>query len=411
MHKMLSEQKPSKRHFKLAAAIFCIFALHAKPASAQMFDESTANGYWMLEKQRQDKLRANRAPAIRQTPTLLIRRAAPIRGSNSLMETAPPMPTEPEDMSAPVAAPLQIKANAVVIGDNLGQWLGAGLTEAFAGSPNISILLRAKDNSGLVRDDYFDWQKAARDMAAGSEKIDLGIILIGSNDRQSLRDGGAILDQRSPKWKEAYLARAKAIGRIFRDRNIPLIWVGLPIMNYERLSADMLEFNALFKKAAEETGARFIDIWEAFADDRGQFSSYGPDVNGQMARLRASDGIHFTRAGARKLAHFVERDMRRIFETMQPAAEPAALTLAPTPESPQKPPEPPPAQPRIKPEVGPVIVLTNPPRAAGGILLDHTSPAPAQDREAAARQERTLVQGHAPDPRPGRADDFSWPRK
>ena len=248
-------------------------------------------------------------------------------------------------------------------------------------------------------------------MAAGSEKIDLGIILIGSNDRQSLRDGGAILDQRSPKWKEAYLDRAKAIGRIFRDRNIPLIWVGLPIMNYERLSADMLEFNALFKKAAEETGARFIDIWEAFADDRGQFSSYGPDVNGQMARLRASDGIHFTRAGARKLAHFVERDMRRIFEAMQPAAEPAALSLAPTPESPQKPPEPPPAQPRIKPEVGPVIVLTNPPRAAGGILLDHTSPAPAQDREAAARQERTLVQGHAPDPHPGRADDFSWPRK
>ena len=248
-------------------------------------------------------------------------------------------------------------------------------------------------------------------MTAGSEKIDLAIILIGSNDRQSLRDGGAILDQRSPKWKEAYLDRAKAIGRIFRDRNVPLIWVGLPIMNYERLSADMLEFNALFKKAAEETGARFIDIWEAFADDRGQFSSYGPDVNGQMARLRASDGIHFTRAGARKLAHFVERDMRRIFETMQPAAEPAALTLAPTPESPQKPPEPPPAQPRIKPEVGPVIVLTNPPRAAGGILLDHTSPAPAQDREAAARQERTLVQGHAPDPHPGRADDFSWPRK
>jgi hypothetical protein len=411
MPKTLKETWLNKRHFRLAAAALCVLAAHPMPANAQLLDENTANGYWTLEKQRQDKLRAGRTPTIRQTPTHLIRRAAPIRGPDSPMESSPPVMSEPEDMTAPVAAPVQIKANAIVIGDNLGQWLGAGLKEAFAASPNISILLRTKDNSGLVRDDYFDWPKAARDMAAGSEKIDLAIILIGSNDRQMLRESGAILELRSPKWKEIYLERAKAIGRIFGDRKVPLIWVGLPIMNYERLSADMLEFNALFKKAAEETGAHFVDIWEAFADDRGQFSSYGPDVNGQMARLRASDGIHFTRAGARKLAYFVERDMRRIFENMRPAVEPAAPTLAPMPETPRKAPEAPSAQPQMKPEAGPVIVLTNPPRAAGGALLDHTSPLSAQDRETSGRLERTLVQGHAPDPRPGRADDFSWPRK
>ena len=48
----------------------------------------------------------------------------------------------------------------------------------------------------------------------------------------------------------------------------------------------------------------------------------GPDFEGQTRRLRTSDGVHFTKAGARKLAHYLEREIRRV---MPPGSEPVAL--------------------------------------------------------------------------------------
>ena len=45
----------------------------------------------------------------------------------------------------------------------------------------------------------------------------------------------------------------------------------------------------------------------------------GPDFEGQTRRLRTSDGVHFTKAGARKLAHYLEREIRRV---MTPGSEP-----------------------------------------------------------------------------------------
>ena len=37
----------------------------------------------------------------------------------------------------------------------------------------------------------------------------------------------------------------------------------------------------------------------------------GPDMTGQVKRLRADDGMHFTMRGYLKLAHFVEKELRR----------------------------------------------------------------------------------------------------
>ncbi len=441
----------------LALSLLAAALGSASPALAQFFDDSPG-AYWTLEKQRQDKLRAMRAPPIRQKPTRLISRAAPVRGFTLPAEAPPPAPAQedengvakaapdaaptgeaavapaPVDAAAPAATAEKPNAKAViaVLGDNLGQLLSLGLSEAYGDRPEIAVVRRTKENSGLVREDYYDWRKAARELI-DKDKPDLAIIMVGSNDRQALRDGAASFETRSPRWKELYAARAKAIGELFRERKVPLIWVGLPIMNNDRLAADMLDFNEIYKQAAAETGAAYVDIWEAFADDRGRFSSYGPDVNGQMVRLRAGDGVHFTRAGSRKLAHFVESDIRRILEKTKPSLDPAAIALttpgaAPsldlpglgssTPEPSQQPaikpaekaaPVPPP--PAIRPAAGPVVPLTAPPVSPGGKLATSARPAIAfGDKDAAALVQKSLVEGKSGDARPGRADDFAWPK-
>jgi hypothetical protein len=307
-----------------------------------------------------------------------------------------------------------------VLGDSLGQMLAQGLSEAFENRPEVAILRKAKENSGLVRDDFFDWTKATQDLLASGEKIDYAVMLIGSNDRQTLHDANGSYEPGTPEWQAAYTQRIETIAGMFRDKKIPLIWVGLPILKSERLSADAVTFNQFYRAYAEKAGATYIDIWEAFADEAGQYNASGPDINGQTVRLRAGDGVHFTKAGARKLAHFVEPEIRRKLEEVQPNIEPEMQPgLAPNPANGPNDGAGTPANVSAlpggqaappKPVAGPVLPLTAPALAPGGELATRVAPARAANNDARNLIEQTLQQGKPVAPKPGRADDFSWPR-
>ena len=173
----------------------------------------------------------------------------------------------------------------------------------------------------------------------------------------------------------------------------------------------------MYKERAEKAGAQYIDIWDAFADDAGQYDAYGPDINGQNAKLRPADGIHFTKAGSRKMAQFLEADIRRAFQAATPQNDIANLPpdieqaaddinaqirremgVAVEPGAPAL------SEP-AKPLAGPILSLTTRPLSPGGALVARQS---AMTGGAAA--ERLLAQGGPIEPKPGRADDFSWPR-
>ena len=74
----------------------------------------------------------------------------------------------------------------------------------------------------------------------------------------------------------------------------------------------MSAFNTIYRAAVERTGGTFVDIWDGFVDESGKFVITGSDVNGQQVRLRGSDGVSMTKAGKRKMAFYVEKELRRI---------------------------------------------------------------------------------------------------
>ncbi len=427
------------------ALVAAFLFLTGGPAVIAQYDDSPAR-FWLQERERVQRQRAK--PVVVQRPTHLIRRAAPRKGFAVEMPAATtpsevdpgalgpdgqpiiaaPGATPPTAIPAPatpvvVAKPAGPTFHVAVIGDNIAQLLAQGLQEAFSDTPDISVLRRARENTGLVRDDYFDWQKGVRDLLAGPDKIGAAVMMIGSNDRQQLRDSAGSYEPRSPRWKQIYAARVEAIGNLFKDKKIPLVWVGMPVMKNERLSAELIDFNEIYRDAATKTGASYVDIWDAFTDDRGQFSLYGPDVNGQIVRLRTGDGVHFTKQGARKLAHFAEGDIRHAYDDSRPGSEPAVAALeqqSPPAETPA-PTTPSAAAPTnagttptlqlglpVRPAAGPVVVLTTPALSPGGALATRQKSTAANDAQRFV--ERVLVDGAPPDPRPGRADDFAWPR-
>jgi len=305
-----------------------------------------------------------------------------------------------------------------VLGDSLASLAASGLTEAFADKPEIAVADKSHDASGLVRADYFDWPKAAHDLATGKDHIDFVVVMVGINDLQAMRNGADNLDALSDRWKTAYAARIDAVLAPFQAANIPVAWVGMPPMRTDRFNADIVALNEIDHAEVDKLGAKYIDIWDAFADQNGQYDASGPNVDGQIVKLRGPDGIHFTKAGGRKVAHFLEAEIRRVFDKGRPQNESADLPPdieqaagdintqirreMGAPEGPGAPAtlEPP------KPLAGPILSLTGRPLSPGGALASR-EPNPPGETDLAAR---VLRQGEPADPVSGRADDFSWPR-
>src|SRR5512140_3990670 len=99
---------------------------------------------------------------------------------------------------------------------------------------------------------------------------------------------------------------------VLKTKGVPVLWVGLPAVRGPKATADMLFLDALYRDAAAKAGITYVDVWDGFVDEAGRFLQKGPDFEGQIRQLRAADGVFFTKAGARKLAHYVEREVTRL---------------------------------------------------------------------------------------------------
>jgi hypothetical protein len=204
---------------------------------------------------------------------------------------------------------------------------------------------------------------------------------------------------RSERWEAAYIRRIDATIAALKSAGVPVFWVGLPPQRATRATADSTYLNELYRQRAEKAGIVYVDVWEGFVDGSGQFAAQGPDFEGQIRRLRSGDGVYFTKPGARKLAHYVEREIQR---TLANRATPVALPIDPGPATGVRP-----GGPAQRPLAGPVLPLTA--LATGQSELLGGGPArPATGSDPVAT--RVLTKGEAILAPSGRADDFSWPR-
>lgn len=329
----------------------------------------------------------------------------------------------------PVIPKVDVNHHVLVIGDTLAGQIAEGLEDSLGDRADVAVVNKAKADSGLVRTDFYDWPKAAGELLAADAKVMVGIIILGPNDRQVIREGELTHDPLSERWLQLYKARIDAVASAFGAKRVPLIWVGAPPMQNARLSADLITLNDLFRKGAEAGGGQYVDLWAAYVDGENRYTATGPDVNGQIAKLRLGDGVHFTKAGARKAAHFVDIVIRRLLEGA-PTQNVIALPTSPETGAPLTPDLQPGGVERLidrmvsgaptdlplvpvvppRPLAGPILPLTGAAPGSGDIALI-TSVQEARGRgDVAAQLDRVFGQGIAPEPRSGRADDFSWPR-
>ncbi|HEV7437097.1 MAG TPA: DUF459 domain-containing protein [Pseudorhizobium sp.] len=319
--------------------------------------------------------RRNRAPAARASAP----RPAP-----------PPAPAKPEPVEK-----LENARSILVVGDFLAGGLGSELQTAFEQSPGVVVAERSNGSSGLVRQDYYNWPEQLP-TALEEVKPALVVVMIGANDRQQMKTQGGQLDFPADDWFREYERRVRELGTIVTNRDIPLLWVGLPSFQSPSLMRDAVKLNGVYRAEMSKIGGEFVDIWDGFVDEEGKFIVTGSDMNGQQARLRGSDGIGFTTAGKRKLAFYVEKYARRHLGEMA-SPELVELDASNLPELQILPPSPTAAVP-VQP-----ISLTDPELDGGSELLG-AAPLPASIVESP--RDMLVKRGELPPAPKGRIDDY-----
>ena len=365
--------------------------------------------------------------------------------------TRPPPVVDSTKAPAPRKLEAPPSTTLVVVGDSMADWLGYGLDELYADQPEVGVDRRIRAASGLIRYDAksetLDWPQAIKD-ALANEKPGAIVVMLGLNDRLPLRDKNppapnakrageppqaanqapaqppqdkteAPVDSEAPPqaaaqgdtqrpvpggsyefhtdpWAALYAKRIDDMIAALKSKNVPIVWVGLPAIRGAKSTSDISYLDELYRERAEKAGILYVDIWDGFVDDQGRYAVQGPDFEGQIRRLRAADGVHFTKAGAVKLASYADRELRRV---MSAHIAPVAL---PAPEAAPKS-----GTVGARPDVGPVLPLSANETESGDLAGagGHTNQA-LSDPTAV----KVLNRGD-PLPAPaGRADDFSWPR-
>jgi len=302
--------------------------------------------------------------------------------------TTPPPPNKPEVNPA---------KTGVVIGDSLAEWLAYGLEQAYAESADLGVIRKVRRAIGLIDRCKGELRKFVEQNLTNEKPVFIAM-MFGLNDRRSIHvcepseksDSAKVSAYafRSKEWAEQYGKEVDELTLLLKAKGVPVFWVGLPPAKNIR-AADIDFLNGIFRKHAEKNGIEYINVWDAFVDEDGDFTMRGPDANGQTRLLRAADGLNFTKAGARTLALNLEQGINRT------ALQSPSVGPPDTQETKAAP-----AKTNERPVAGPVIPLTGEP-LKGEVLLG---------AGRAASPDSRLLGGEPPRPASGRADDFSWPR-
>ncbi|WGD51831.1 DUF459 domain-containing protein [Bradyrhizobium sp. CB1650] len=375
---------------------------------------------------------------------------------------------------APAKRDTTPEKNVLVIGDAMADWLAYGLEDAYTEQPEMGVIRKHKTTSGLIkyqpRGEPSDWAAAAKGILE-TEKPDVIVVMLGLNDRTSIRepasdkpdkasdkknDKGArakpqgkpgeakpngpdtaakpddkaadsdlpqddadsadapqtaapektarspngLYEFRDDRWVELYSKKIEELIGVLKAKGVPVLWVGLPAIRGQKGTADMLFLDSLYREGAGKAGITYVDVWDGFVDEAGRFLQKGPDFEGQIRQLRTYDGVYFTKAGARKLAHYVEREITRLL-----AGRSGPIALPSEPATPDTSAEP--GKPAPRPLAGPIVPLV-----AASISTDQLLGGPGSRPAAVdALAARTLVKGEPLSAPAGRADDYAWPRR
>ena len=211
-------------------------------------------------------------------------------------------------------------------GDSMGGELGWALEPVLKDAKVFKPITFYKESTGICRYDFFHWGRQI-DTVMQTAKPQAAVIMMGTNDTQSVNQDGKWISYGDQEWKRIYEKRVgDIIDTMLEGGARRVYWVGMPIMGESWRNSRMKLINKIFQKQAEKRpGAEYVDIWDLYATSDGSFDP----------SLRLADQVHFTGEGQALLAETVYKAIKADWlppgsetPSESPAASPSASASA-----------------------------------------------------------------------------------
>ena len=181
-------------------------------------------------------------------------------GSASVASASPtPTVPPPKVWVASKSDPVRVWVGGDSMGGELGWTLGPMLEKTKVFKP----ILYYKESSGICRWDFFDWGKQMETVMR-TARPNAVVMMMGTNDTQSVWHDGKWIPYGTSKWKTAYEKRVSdMMGAMLQGGARRVYWVGMPMMRESWRNSRMKLINKIIQKQAEKRpGAEYIDIYD-----------------------------------------------------------------------------------------------------------------------------------------------------
>jgi uncharacterized protein len=212
------------------------------------------------------------------------------------------------------AAPVQAQSTTLaarshtiqiaVLGDSVAHDLGRGMEDLFDNNKSVHVVRQTKFATGLVRTDYYDWNKVTRDFLR-KHKPNVILVVMGGNDNQTIRRNGKRYDPGTKAWRAEYARLVSHFMNNFRHSHAKIYWVSLPPVRSKTLTRAYRTFNRIYRYEAKRHGIHYVNVWNKLLTRSGAYSSFGESLEGVRRQIRKDDGEHFTDVGRLLFASYV----------------------------------------------------------------------------------------------------------
>jgi hypothetical protein len=216
-------------------------------------------------------------------------------------------------------------------GDSLAGSLGPALGTLAGNTGIVQPVFDSRVSSGLTTPGFFDWPAHAT-QEMGRLDPEVVVFIIDTNDSEIVSSGGTTGG--ASDWKARYQQLVTQMLDILGgpDSHRYVFWVGGPTIRDTTIDSGVRQLNNVARTVVEHRlHATYVDDYHLFSDSQGRFSFTLPDPAGKPVLVRTDDGIHFTPAGADRLARtiFQSLDTRCHLQTQAVPGSPKAVIETP----------------------------------------------------------------------------------
>ncbi|MDU7693316.1 MAG: DUF459 domain-containing protein [Helicobacter sp.] len=194
-------------------------------------------------------------------------------------------------------------AKFALIGDSMMQGLSLGLSPRLT-KLGFDVVDLARQSTGLTYQKFFNWIDAFKEALESDRSIDGAIIMLGANDPYNFPNAYFA----SQKWDKIYKERIDQMLKIASENNVSVMWFEVPNVRNKELDLKIRHLNALYQDELHNFKSNvFENVIYLETSKIISPNGYSPDLleRGRTRRVRAKDGIHFTKYGAQVISNIL----------------------------------------------------------------------------------------------------------